>query len=70
MDPFFSRVVHVCVCIMYARMDGWIDEWMYVYNYKCIHTCVCVCAHTYNYESMHTHVCTYIHEFAWNCIVV
>ena len=44
MDPFFSSVVHVCVCIMYARMDGWIDEWMYVYNYECIHT-LCMCVH-------------------------
>ena len=74
MDTFFSSVVHVCVCMyylcMYARMDGWTDEWMYVYNYECIHTCVCVCAHTYNYESMHTHVCTYMHEFPWNSIVV
>ena len=72
MDPFFSRVVHACVCIrpMYARMDGWIEEWMSVYNYECIHTCVCVCAHTYNYESIHMHVRTYRHEFAWNCIVV
>ena len=68
MDPLFSGVVHVCVCIMYARMDGWIDEWMFAYNYECIHTFVC--AHTYNYESMHTHVYTCMHEFAWNCIVV
>ena len=55
---------------MYARMDGWIDEWMYVHNYECIHTCVCVCAHMYNYESMHAHVCTYMHEFAWGCISI